>query len=176
MEVWHRILKSGWRIEACQLASGERLQRCLTMHSVIAWRIFYATMLARAVPALPCSVLLDLPVGPAATAAQRARGASGRWCGVGNRAGSGGGRWKRPFIFPILTPPDLPWHANLVHTPQHASAGRCFQTCVACSKAYASCNTPISSWWRPTICTPTGRPSGVKPHGTEIAGCPVMVM
>jgi hypothetical protein len=32
----------------------------LTLYSVIAWRIFYATMLARAVPEMPCSVLLDL--------------------------------------------------------------------------------------------------------------------
>ena len=60
IEVWHRILKSGCRIEARQLASGERLQRCLTLYSVIAWRIFYATMLARAVPDMLCSVLLDL--------------------------------------------------------------------------------------------------------------------
>ena len=60
IEVWHRILKSGCRIEARQLASGERLQRCLTLYSVIAWRIFSATMLARAVPDMPCSVLLDL--------------------------------------------------------------------------------------------------------------------
>jgi Transposase DNA-binding/Transposase Tn5 dimerisation domain len=60
IEVWHRILKSGCRIEERQLASGERLQRCLTLYSVIAWRIFYATMLARSVPDMPCSVLLDL--------------------------------------------------------------------------------------------------------------------
>ena len=59
MEVWHRILKSGCRIEARQLATGERLQRCLTLYSVIAWRVFYATMLARAVPEMPCDVLLD---------------------------------------------------------------------------------------------------------------------
>jgi hypothetical protein len=60
IEVWHRILKSGCRIEARQLATAERLQRCLTLYSVIAWRIFYATMLARAVPEVPCSVLLEL--------------------------------------------------------------------------------------------------------------------
>jgi hypothetical protein len=30
MEVWHRILQSGCRIAARQVASGERLQRCLT--------------------------------------------------------------------------------------------------------------------------------------------------
>lgn len=60
IEVWHRILKSGCRIEARQLGTGERLQRCLTLYSVIAWRVFYATMLARAVPEMPCSVLLEI--------------------------------------------------------------------------------------------------------------------
>jgi hypothetical protein len=60
MEVWHRILKSGCRIAARQLATAERLQRCLTLYSVIAWRVLYATMLARAVPELPCSVLLEI--------------------------------------------------------------------------------------------------------------------
>jgi hypothetical protein len=60
IEVWHRILKSGCRIEARQLGTAERLQRCLTLYSVIAWRVFYATMLARAVPDMPCSVLLEI--------------------------------------------------------------------------------------------------------------------
>jgi len=60
IEVWHRILKSGCRIEARQLATGERLERCLTLYSVIAWRVFYAIMLARAVPEMPCDVLLDI--------------------------------------------------------------------------------------------------------------------
>ena len=60
VEVWHRILKSGCRLEARQLATGERLERCLTLYSVIAWRVFYAIMLARAVPELPCDVLLAL--------------------------------------------------------------------------------------------------------------------
>jgi hypothetical protein len=60
IEVWHRILKSGCQIEARQLATGERLERCLTLYSVIAWRIFYAIMLARAVPEMPCDVLLAI--------------------------------------------------------------------------------------------------------------------
>jgi hypothetical protein len=60
IEVWHRILQSGCRIEARQLATSERLQRCLTLYSVIAWRVFYATMLARAVPEMPWSVLLEI--------------------------------------------------------------------------------------------------------------------
>jgi hypothetical protein len=59
IEVWHKVLKSGCRIEDRQLEVAERLIRCLTLYSVIAWRILYATMLARAVPNAPCTVLLD---------------------------------------------------------------------------------------------------------------------
>ncbi|HSF32812.1 MAG TPA: IS4 family transposase [Candidatus Tectomicrobia bacterium] len=60
IEGWHRILKSGCRLEERQLATSERLQRCLTLYSVIAWRVFYAIMLARAVPEISCSVLLEI--------------------------------------------------------------------------------------------------------------------
>lgn len=59
IEVWHKVLKSGCRIESRQLATAERLTRCLTLYSIIAWRILYATMLARALPDAPCSLLLD---------------------------------------------------------------------------------------------------------------------
>ncbi len=58
IEVWHKVLKSGCRIEARQLETAARLQRCLTLFSVIAWRIVYATMLSRTLPELPCTVLL----------------------------------------------------------------------------------------------------------------------
>jgi hypothetical protein len=47
MEVWHRILQSGCRLEARQFQKAERLRRALVLYSVLAWRIFYATMLAR---------------------------------------------------------------------------------------------------------------------------------
>lgn len=60
IEVWHKVLKSGCRIEARQLENAARLQRCLTLFSVIAWRILYATMLSRTLPDLPCTVLLAL--------------------------------------------------------------------------------------------------------------------
>jgi hypothetical protein len=59
IEVWHRILKSGCHLEARQFQKAERLRRALALYSVLAWRIFYATMLARAVPDAPCSVLLE---------------------------------------------------------------------------------------------------------------------
>jgi hypothetical protein len=59
IEVWHKILKSGCHIEERQLESGPRLVRCLTVYSVIAWRILLATMLARELPQGPCSLLLE---------------------------------------------------------------------------------------------------------------------
>lgn len=59
IEVWHKVLKSGCRIEARQLETANRLERCLTLYSIIAWRILYATLLARAAPDLPCTALLD---------------------------------------------------------------------------------------------------------------------
>ncbi len=39
-------------MERCQLASAENLQRGLALYSVVAWRVLYATLLSRAVPAL----------------------------------------------------------------------------------------------------------------------------
>jgi len=59
IEVWHRVLKTGCRIESRQLETVERLAVALTLYSIIAWRILYATMLARTDPNLSCAVLLS---------------------------------------------------------------------------------------------------------------------
>jgi hypothetical protein len=59
IEVLHKVLKSGLRIEERQLQQADRLHRCLTVFSVIAWRILYATMLSRAVPDAKCTALLE---------------------------------------------------------------------------------------------------------------------
>jgi hypothetical protein len=59
IEVWHKVLKSGCQIEARQLATAERLARCLAVLSVVAWRVLQATVLARAVPDLPCTAVLE---------------------------------------------------------------------------------------------------------------------
>lgn len=61
IELWHKVLKSGCRIEARQLETAERLKRCLTLYAVIAWRVLYATMLSRAVPGASCLALLNEP-------------------------------------------------------------------------------------------------------------------
>jgi hypothetical protein len=56
IEVYHRILKSGCRIESRQLATLHRLCNCLAIDMVIAWRIFHLTMQGRETPDLPCGV------------------------------------------------------------------------------------------------------------------------
>jgi hypothetical protein len=55
-EVFHRILKSGCQIEDRQLGTADRLEACLAIDAVVAWRIHYLTWLGRATPDLPCTV------------------------------------------------------------------------------------------------------------------------
>lgn len=59
IEVWHKTLKSGCAIESRQLETADRLRRCLAVFSVIAWRVMFSTMLARAVPDVVCTAVLD---------------------------------------------------------------------------------------------------------------------
>ncbi len=59
IEVIHKILKSGCGIETRQLLAADRLQRCLAVSTVVAWRILFAAILARSLPTAPCTVLLD---------------------------------------------------------------------------------------------------------------------
>jgi len=56
IEVYHRILKSGCRVEARQLEQARRLQNCLAIDMVVAWRIHYLTTLGRETPDVPCTV------------------------------------------------------------------------------------------------------------------------
>ncbi len=56
IEVYHRTLKSGCRIKDRQLETADRLETCLGVDMVVAWRIYYLTMLGRERPELPCTV------------------------------------------------------------------------------------------------------------------------
>jgi len=55
IEVFHKILKSGFKVEECRLQTAKRLIRYLTIMSVLAWRMFFITLLARADPQQSCS-------------------------------------------------------------------------------------------------------------------------
>jgi len=58
IEDWHRVLKSGCRIEDLAHHSADRLERAISINLVIAWRIMLMTLLGRACPELPAGVLL----------------------------------------------------------------------------------------------------------------------
>ena len=50
IETFHKILKSGRRSEDKRLGSLERLERCLAVDMITAWRLLYLTMLGRQTP------------------------------------------------------------------------------------------------------------------------------
>lgn len=56
IEVFHRTLKSGCRIEDRQLEDAHRLENCLAIDMVVAWRILHLRHLSRVDPHLPCTV------------------------------------------------------------------------------------------------------------------------
>jgi hypothetical protein len=59
IESWHRVLKSGCRVEARQFGNLDRFVRATALFAVISWRILYATLLARLDGDLSCEVLLQ---------------------------------------------------------------------------------------------------------------------
>ncbi|NQT19235.1 MAG: IS4 family transposase [Planctomycetes bacterium] len=58
IEMYFKVLKSGLKVEACRLAHAERLMRYLTVMSIVAWRLFMITIMARTDPTTPCTALL----------------------------------------------------------------------------------------------------------------------
>lgn len=59
IETYHKVLKSGCRVEERQFADIENIQRYLALDAVVAWRVLYLTMLGRDQPDLPCTVILE---------------------------------------------------------------------------------------------------------------------
>jgi hypothetical protein len=59
IEIYHRTLKSGCRIEDRRLGSADRLEACLAIDMVVAWRIYHLTKLGRETPQVPCTVFFE---------------------------------------------------------------------------------------------------------------------
>jgi hypothetical protein len=59
IEVFHRTLKSGCRIEDRRLERAEGLQACLAIDLVVAWRVMWLSKLGRETPDVPCSVFFE---------------------------------------------------------------------------------------------------------------------
>ncbi len=59
IEVYHRTLKSGCRIKDRQLGTATRLQACLGVDMVVAWRVYHLAMLGRETPDVPCTAFFN---------------------------------------------------------------------------------------------------------------------
>ena len=58
IEMYFKVLKSGFRVEDCRLGHADRLIKYLTVMSIVAWRLFMVTLIARTSPDIPCTKLL----------------------------------------------------------------------------------------------------------------------
>lgn len=59
VEMFHRVLKSGCRIEKRQFDDLENTKRFLALDSVVAWHVLYVTLAARQTPQASCEELLE---------------------------------------------------------------------------------------------------------------------
>ena len=59
IEDWHRVLKSGCRIEDLAHKTAERLRRAIAINMVIAWRIMLMALMGRETPELSAEVLFS---------------------------------------------------------------------------------------------------------------------
>jgi hypothetical protein len=59
IEVLHRTLKSGCRIEQRQLGQADRLEACLAIDLVVAWRIYHLNKLGREHPEAACTLYFE---------------------------------------------------------------------------------------------------------------------
>lgn len=75
IEVFHRVLKTGCRVEEMQLKGAGAVRNALTLYAITAWRILYLTHLGRVCPQQPCGTVFAESEWKAACAvARRGRG------------------------------------------------------------------------------------------------------
>jgi len=59
IEIFFRVLKSGCRVEQRRFEHVERLQTCLAVYLIVAWRTLYVCRLGRACPDINCEALFE---------------------------------------------------------------------------------------------------------------------
>jgi hypothetical protein len=59
IEIFHKTLKSGCKVEERQLGSADSIQACLAIDMVVAWRVYHLTKLGRKTPDVPCTVFFE---------------------------------------------------------------------------------------------------------------------
>jgi hypothetical protein len=59
IEVFHRVLKTGCKVEELQLKKDERTKVAIALYMIVAWRVLYIMMLGRECPDLPCDAFFE---------------------------------------------------------------------------------------------------------------------
>jgi len=59
IEVFHRVLKTGCRVEQLQLKQDDRTKVAIALYMVVAWRVLYVMKMGRGCPELPCDVVFE---------------------------------------------------------------------------------------------------------------------
>lgn len=59
IEVFHRVLKTGCKVEQLQLKSDKATKVALALYMVVAWRVLYVMRLGRECPNLPCDAVFE---------------------------------------------------------------------------------------------------------------------
>lgn len=59
IEIYFRTLKSGCRIQERHFETMSRLENCLALYSVIAWKVLYLCRIGETCPDLPCDVIFS---------------------------------------------------------------------------------------------------------------------
>jgi Domain of unknown function (DUF4338)/Transposase DNA-binding/Transposase Tn5 dimerisation domain len=59
IEIYHKTLKSGCKIEERQLGDANSIEACLAIDMVVAWRVYHLVKLGRETPEVPCTVFFE---------------------------------------------------------------------------------------------------------------------
>lgn len=59
IEVFHRVLKTGCRVEELQLKTDQSIKVAIAIYMVVAWRVLYLMKVGRECPELPCDVVFE---------------------------------------------------------------------------------------------------------------------
>jgi len=59
IEIYFKVLKSGCGVQELQFEKPERLEACLAVYMIIAWRVMFIEMLARSAPGISCSAIFE---------------------------------------------------------------------------------------------------------------------
>lgn len=96
IEIFHRVLKTGCRVEEIQLRDSEALLNAVALYMIVAWRILYLTHLGRQCPELPCGAVFEEAEWKSVVAVDRA--AQNKKAKRSKLEGRGGGKVVEPTL------------------------------------------------------------------------------